>query len=229
MKLKKYFASLIHFFYPPLCFVCKEALLNQEKYICTACLCKAPIIRAEMQHHIETLFWGIIPIQRSSTLWYYNKGSDYAHLIHAIKYENQPLLAQYLGEMLANQELKSLFFNDIDFIVPIPVHKDRLKQRGYNQAEQIAVGINLATNIPIDTTSIIKETATQSQTSKSGYERHLNPLKSFKVTDHSKFINKHILLVDDVITTGATIMACAEELLDTPGIKISIMSICASK
>lgn len=229
MIVPKFINYLVELFFPRRCFVCKRALLNQEKFICITCLSKAPTVRDEQKQLFESLFWGILPIEKISTLWYYKKGTEYAHIIHAIKYYGEKKLAEYLGTLLANRELHSGFFKDIDYIIPIPIHKKRLKERGYNQAFHIAKGISSISGIPICNDIIIKSKQTDSQTHKSGFERHINPQNSFKLVNSSELKeDAHLLIVDDVLTTGATIIACAEEFTKIEGIKISVMTLCVS-
>lgn len=224
-----YLKSFIDLLYPPLCCVCHNALVHQERFICLNCLTKAPYIRAEAMKEIEALFWGIIPTEEVQALWYYNKGSKYSKVIHQIKYQGKKELAIYLGQLLAHNKNNEFFFNDIDAIIPIPIHKKKLKTRGYNQAEYIAKGVELETKIPVLNNIIIKSKETASQTTKSSFERHINPMNSFRLIEKEAIQGKHILLVDDVLTTGATLIACAQELLKIPNLTISIMTLSVSK
>lgn len=228
-QLLKTVDTLLDLCFPRICFCCSDVMVDQESYLCTSCLLNAPYIRREFIETTESIFWGLFPIQHLAILWYYNKGSDYAHLIHRVKYENEKQLGFYLGKLLANKELEMLQNANIDYLVPVPIHSQKLSKRGYNQAEWIAKGIAHILNIPICTDVLIKESQTISQTEKSGYERLMNPQKSFSLASPEKLEDKHILLIDDVLTTGATLMACAEELIKIKGITLSLGAIFASK
>lgn len=229
IKLKKYLTVFLDLCFPKLCHCCNDTLIDQELFICSNCLYHAPYVRSYFMEDIEAMFWGLIPTQYLSVLWYYNKGSNYAHLIHKIKYEGKKELAAFLGRVWANQRVNQTTLREIDYIIPIPMHPKKMKARGYNQAEWIAKGIKEISKTPILTNSVLKLQETASQTTKSGYERHLNPRNSFQYQNTVPLENKHLLFVDDVLTTGATMSACIEEFLHIKGIKISIMALCASK
>jgi ComF family protein len=174
------------------------------------------------------LFWGKIPVETVASFYFFNKGNKVQNMVHQLKYKDRPDIGVYLGKRygayLRNDEL----FSRIDCIIPVPLHDKKLFIRGYNQAEMFAQGLSFAMKIPYDATSFIRSEATETQTRKTKQERWENVKDKFKVIDESAIRNKHILLVDDVLTTGATLEACAHTLLALPGVKISIATIAAA-
>jgi ComF family protein len=145
-----------------------------------------------------------------------------------MKYNGKKEIGHFLGKIYGKDLVNSPFFHDVEVIVPVPLHKKRKWKRGYNQSEYIAMGLSESMRIPLDTKSLIRETASETQTKKSRFRRWENVKEIFAVRDFSSLQNKHILLVDDVITTGATIEACARELLKIQGVKISVVGLACS-
>lgn len=177
-------------------------------------------------NRLEKLLWGRINIERATSYFYYSKGSTYSQLLHQLKYKRQKELGVALGKSIATEISGSDFFNSIDLIIPVPLHKKRQKERGYNQSEQIAIGISEITNIPIASDYIVRKKYTETQTAKSNYERIENMEDVFEISSSCKYVSKHILLVDDIITTGATMAACGNVLQTSQSdAKISILTI----
>lgn len=217
------------FFFPRLCPICERKLLPDEKGICTSCLLGLPFTHIGncLGNDMEKNFWGRFPVQRSTSLFYYTKGSSVAHILHAMKYHHRPQLCKEMGVLMAQELHKSGFFLDIDYIVPVPLHRKRQQERGYNQSEQLAQGISLQTNLPICTTALARTRNNRTQTHKSGFERWQNTEQLFCSTPQAieLLTNKHILLIDDVLTTGATLVACADALSTVPDIRISVATL----
>ncbi len=178
-------------------------------------------------NRLEKLFWGRIDnLQKATAYFYYSKGSKYRALLHLLKYRGCSDLGKILGKCMATEILESGFFNSIDLIIPVPLHKKRYKERGYNQSELIAHGISEVTEIPIVSDIIIRRKYTETQTRKSGFERLENMEKAFEVLSSDVYAGKHILLIDDIITTGATIAACGVVLQSQQkNVKISVLAI----
>jgi ComF family protein len=214
-------------FYPKICESCGQSLRQQETILCTSCLVKLPrtSFHKDKESELAQVFWGRIEVEHITSLMHFVKGSTYRKLIHKLKYQKRPDIGVFLGKELGSELHVSGLFDDVDFIVPVPLHPDRYKTRGYNQAEKIGEGMSDAMKIPMDAANFYRAVATTTQTKKGRFDRWENVAEVFQVKDELKFKNKHLLLIDDVITTGATIEACAQRLLKIEGVKISIASL----
>ena len=206
------------------------ALLNPNDFICTHCRYHLP--KTNFHQHednpVHKKFKGRISVNAATSFLYFFKGGITQELIAKLKYKGRKDVGVFLGEMYGYDLLESELFNTIDVIIPVPLHKDKFKKRGYNQSEQFAEGLSKSMKIPTDYLSIVKKTATTTQTTKRRYERWKNVEDVYFLNDLDIFKSKHILLVDDVITTGATLEAAATILLSIPGIKISFATIACS-
>jgi ComF family protein len=174
---------------------------------------------------IEKLFWGKVNIERACALYYFRKGSDYRPIIHRLKYKGKSGIALRLGEEFGFHLVNSSLYKDISILVPVPLHPEKERLRGYNQSALIASGMSKIMNLPVEKRNLIRTAHTQTQTRKSAVERWENVQSVFAIRDKSKFNGEHILLVDDVITTGSTLEACASIILDNCSCKVSIASI----
>ena len=217
------FISLI---YPRLCIHCGKMLVKGEEYLCIHCECDLPrtAFHNENDNPVSRIFWGRVNVVNATSYLSYHKESITQKIIHAIKYHGEKELGILMGKRFGI-ELNSCPINQVDFIIPIPLHKLRLERRGYNQSECIAKGIAEAMNKPCFSELIKRKVFTNTQTAKSRYDRWLNVEEVFEVSSPEKLINKHILLVDDVITTGATIESCVTALLKIEGCKISVATL----
>ena len=197
---------------PQLCVVCGKRLSATEDVICIACNLKLPrtdFSKNPYDNEMAKLFWGRIPIERAAAFFYYESHSNTANIIYKLKYKSHPEI--------------------IDGIVPVPLAKKRFRQRGYNQSEEIARGINEITGIPIYT-GIVKRTVFKgSQTRRMRWDRQENVEYAFSLVNGEPIIGKHLLVIDDVVTTGATIIACAKELVKAGNVKISVLSLGLTK
>jgi ComF family protein len=171
---------------------------------------------------IEKIFWGRSKIQAAAAHLYFTSGSAVQHSLHRLKYKGRKELGFYFGRSIGHALKQSARFDDCEIIIPLPLFADREKKRGYNQASLIAEGISHQLNIQIVADAVIRVKKTETQTHKSRIQRWINMESTFKIRDYHKIQGKHILLVDDVITTGASLDACAETLLTVPGCRISI-------
>jgi len=225
-----YFSDFASLFFPRLCETCHNALLRHEEIVCTLCLHQIPRTGFHNEDHnvVSQIFWGRVAIEHVAAWSFFLKGGKVQHLIHLMKYNGKKEIGHFLGKIYGKDLVNSPFFHDVEVIVPVPLHKKRKWKRGYNQSEYIAMGLSESMRIPLDTKSLIRETASETQTKKSRFRRWENVKEIFAVRDFSSLQNKHILLVDDVITTGATIEACARELLKIQGVKISVVGLACS-
>jgi len=176
-------------------------------------------------NEIEQRFWGKAEIEKATSYFFYNKGSDYRHILFKLKYNGYKELGEVMGRYMANELLASDFFKGVDVVIPVPLHSKRKKVRGYNQSDWIALGISLATGIPMDLNTLVRSVSNNTQTRKSVFDRWENVKDVFQVTSPEKIQGKHILLVDDVLTTGATLVSCATKLLESSDVKISIITL----
>lgn len=177
---------------------------------------------------VAKTFWGRVPLEKATAYYYFGKGSKFRKLIHQLKYNGQRHIGVFLGKHFATELQKTAFFNGIQKIIPVPLHPSKERKRGYNQSYYIAQGMSMASGIPLDARTLLRVTASETQTRKTRFERWKNVGEIFSVTSEEKFHNQHILIVDDVITTGATIEACAHKILAVPGTKVSVASLAYS-
>lgn len=219
--------NLIKLFLPDVCVVCKAELVEGELGACLACLYKIPRTYNYriVNNSAELLMSGRIPFERIVTFSYFTEGGVLRPMIHKLKYHNGKSIGFLIGKMFGEDLLTSEFFNYIDFILPVPLHPKKRRSRGYNQAEIIARGISEVTGIPVVVDNLIRVVFNPTQTKRTKTERWKNVRGIFEILDTSFFEDKHILLVDDVITTGSTIEACGIALQKCNNLKISIAAI----
>lgn len=219
--------DLLGLFYPELCITCGNRLITQEKYICLKCWTDLPEnnYHFEPENKVAQLFWGRVQIENAASFFLFRKGSRYQKLIHFIKYEGLKELGFDTGARFGNKLNQSPFYQSVDMIVPVPLHKRKLRKRGYNQSEWIARGLSESMDKPISSGNLFRKIHTSTQTQKNRIERWQNVKDVFGVRQPGKFSGKHILLVDDVVTTGATLEACAAQLLTIENIKVSIATL----
>ncbi len=225
--MKYFWNNFLHLFFPELCKVCKNRLIGDEKHICLSCFYHLPKTNYHLQkdNPVEKRFFGKFDIEYATSYFKYMKDSDYHQLLVELKYRGCKELGEYLGECFAKDLKNSFFINEIDVIVPVPLHPKRLKKRGYNQSEWIAKGLSKVIKKQLIIDNLYRKTANLSQTKKGLFERWKNVSGIFTVKNSEEFEGKHILLVDDVLTTGSTITACAEALSQVNNIKISVVTL----
>jgi len=172
------------------------------------------------------LFWGLVPVERAAALMFYEPHSEMAQLVYQLKYGQRPDIGEDMGRLMAREMRMSGFFEDIDALLPVPLSRRRQRQRGYNQSEMLARGISDVTGLPVITHAIVRRHFRQSQTSLSRLERQENVAGMFQLKRGSTIEkHHHVLLIDDVCTTGATLTACAESLKGVPQLKISFLTL----
>ena len=214
-------------FFVDICISCKTKLLKQEKHICLNCLYNLPRTNNHLKtnNSAEQLLAGKFPFEQAATFCKFNKGGILQPLIHDLKYKQNKEIGIILGRLFGKELMQSGFLETVDLLVPVPLHPQKIKKRGYNQAEIIARGISQSTNIPISTNNLIRIINNPTQTKLSKTQRWENVKGIFGVNNPEKFKNKHIFLIDDIITTGSTLEACAITITEIEGIKISIATL----
>ncbi len=227
IQIKNIFTDTLHLFYPHICSGCGSDLLDKNSLLCINCLDELPHTNFSSieNNPIEKIFAGRIKIKAAFSEFYFSKGQLIQHLIHLLKYKNDKEIGFFLGEIMGNSLLKSGRFSGIDYLVPLPLFADKEFKRGFNQAEIICRGMQKTANIPVLTQNVIRQRPTETQTRKHRAERWQNVDGSFTIKDPAAIMGKNLLLVDDVITTGATLEACGQAILKTPGTTVSFASL----
>jgi ComF family protein len=227
MKLKNALSNLLHLFYPHICTGCASDLLDENNLLCLKCINTLPHTNyaQHANNQVEKIFWGRIPLAAAHSQFYFSKSSMIQELMHQLKYKSNQSIGMYLGEMMGNSLLNSNRFADVDGLVPLPMYADKQHRRGYNQAAVICKGMSLAMNIPVINNNVCRQYATQTQTRKSRVERWENVTGSFVIKDPDALAGKHLLLVDDVLTTGATLEAAGNSILQCDNVKLSIATV----
>jgi len=223
----KIFTDLIGILYPNICLICGENLLRNEEQICLKCLHDIPRTNYHLQQNnpVEKRFWGKVSIEHASSFFFFTKGSPFQKLLHELKYRNNKNIGVLMGQYAASELINSSILSDIDYIIPLPLHPKKLRKRGYNQSEMISEGISKLLNKPVNNELLIRTKETSTQTKKSVFERYENTIETFDVIDKNALQNKHILLVDDVLTTGSTLEAAIVALNKCEGIKVSVFTL----
>ena len=219
--------DLAELFFPEICITCKSRLITQENYLCMKCWHDLPVTMFHTNHDnkVAQLFWGRVMIENAASWFSYKKGSNYQQLIYFIKYKGIKELGLEAGRRYGFDLAENPAFCHIDLVIPVPLHPKKQKQRGYNQSEWIASGIGISLQKPVITGNLYRKIHSVTQTRKNRYERWQNVEGIFDVRQPNVFIGKHLLLVDDVVTTGSTLEACAFTLLKLPGTKVSIVTL----
>lgn len=220
------FEDFLSLFYPPYCLGCSGPLVKGEETLCTVCLSNLPKTHYHRRGENPVLnrLAGRLPIRHGWAFLKFQKGGVVQHLLHQLKYNNCPEIGERLGKAYGH-ELQEASDDQFDLIIPVPLHKSRLRHRGYNQSAWFAKGLSDALQIPWDETISIRTKATATQTRKNRAARWENVQRVFSVSSEVSLASKRILLVDDVITTGATLEACGRHLLDCGCSTISIACI----
>jgi ComF family protein len=222
--------DLLSLLFPRICYACGNHLMRNEKLICTECYVLIPRTNYHLEddNPVARIFWGRCRIERAAAFSFYNRDSRIRRLIHNLKYKGVQDIGPELGKMYGLVLMNSGFTRDIDLIIPVPLHPSKERIRGFNQSYLISRGISQVTGITVDSRSLCRVSSTSTQTKKSRYERWKNVEGTFMVQDSSSVTGKHILLVDDVITTGSTMESCVNELLKSEGVRVSVAAMAVS-
>lgn len=217
-------SDLLWILFPQLCASCDKALYSGETCICTYCRFHLPKtnFHLEKENPVVKHFWGKVNVHAAAAYYYFSKGEKVQHLIHQLKYEGKKEVGHFVGEAYGMELKESPLFSSAEVVVPVPLHASKLRKRGFNQSDFFGQGVADAMNIPFSADALKRNMATETQTRKHRYERFENVDRVFEVRDPGSVTGKHVLLVDDVITTGSTLTACAEAILEVPDTRVSI-------
>lgn len=218
---------LTELLFPRLCVVCGDKLIEQEQWICLHCLHHIPRTNyhLERNNRVAQLFYGRVEIEFATSFFYFSKGSNYQTLLHNLKYKGMKELGAEIGKHFGIDLQKSPDFSSVDIICPVPLHPLKEKKRGYNQSWWIASGIAAQMCKELSDDNLKRITATETQTRKTRFERWQNVEGIFELTNPNAFSGKHILLIDDVVTTGSTLEACAQAILSKTKARVSIATL----
>lgn len=225
--LKEIKESVLHLIFPHVCTGCGSDLLSKGSVLCMRCVEAMPETQFEWHANnpAEKIFWGRLPVTTASAQFYFTKESLMQHLMHQLKYKGNKELGIQLGQIMGEQ-LKNSGRFPVDALIPLPLFPAKERKRGYNQATVLCQGMADTLKVPVLNHVITRPQHTETQTKKGRIERWKNMEGKFVLTDKSAIENKHILLVDDVVTTGATLEACGNELLNAKNVKLSIATLC---
>ncbi|RKR85606.1 ComF family protein [Mucilaginibacter gracilis] len=226
-QVSRYLHHFVALIFPELCQACGASLIAAEKVICINCTYNLPYTNFHQQpdNVVARQLWGRINLQAVYVLLYFVKGGKVQNMMHRFKYNNMPQIGNRLGQIAGAQLAGAAAYQNIDVIIPVPLHPKKLKQRGYNQSERFADGLSEKMTARVDTGSLIRVKHTDTQTKKSRFSRYENMKEVFTVLHPERLTGKHVLLVDDIITTGSTLEACGLELLKIPGLTLSLAAI----
>jgi ComF family protein len=216
--------NLLSLLYPQVCAACGTLLYSHEEVVCLSCRVLLPKTGYEMNENnpVSRIFWGRIPFNTVSACYFFSKQGKIQHLIHELKYKKNTDAGMFLGKEIAKELMQSPLYQNIDFVVPVPLHPKKKRIRGYNQSEIIGRGMVEIMPGKLNNNNLIRSVSSSSQTKKSRFARWENVKDIFVLSRPAEFSGKHVLLIDDVITTGSTIEACGRVLMQAPDIKVSV-------
>ncbi|MBE9491029.1 MAG: ComF family protein [Bacteroidetes bacterium] len=220
------FNSIINLFFPKVCYACSHLLTDNENHICTNCRHNLPVTNYHFENNntVEKVFYGRVKLQQATALLRFEKKGIVQHLLHNLKYRGHETISTVLGAWIGS-ELKTIKgYNNIDVVIPVPLHKNKLRKRGYNQVARFGIEIAKALKAEYIDNVLIKTTATKTQVFKKRIARWNNTNEIFAIKNKDLITGKHILIVDDIITTGATIEACSNILNNAKNVKISVVT-----
>lgn len=219
--------DFLHLFFPHHCEGCHTDVLHNDQLLCAACKDKLPETGYCITPHnpVEKIFYGRLPVQAAAAAWHFTKASLLQHLMFQLKYRNNPGIGVYMGKLLGYKLKEAAAFSNVDVLVPMPLHPKKQHQRGYNQAQVICDGIAAVWHKPVISNAVIRASFTDTQTHHSRVERWENMKDVFQLQQPQLLQDKHILLVDDVITTGASIEACGSSVLQAANSVLSVASL----
>lgn len=227
VKIKKHLHNLLSLFYPQSCVACGNTLQQNEHSLCLECMLHLPETHyhQEIDNPLQLLFRGRVQVENIASLLFFKKGNQVQKILHSLKYNGNQQIGEYLGYYYGKQLAKEAHFQEIDCILPVPLHPKKMKLRGYNQSECIAKGLSKAMGIPYCTDILVRTTFTDTQTKKTRFNRWTNVEHVFAANNPEQITGKHFLICDDVLTTGATLEAAISKLKNAGNPKISIVTL----
>lgn len=229
--LSDLFRDMVSLLYPRRCAVCGEPLAAGERTLCTLCRTTAPLTGywRDADNPVARKCWGVVPVEQASGFLFFVPSSGWRQLIHGFKYRGAWRTAREMGEWYGRCLAESGLYGDVEVVVPLPLHSFKRCRRGYNQSEYIAEGIAVQLGVGVDRRSVVRTRYTESQARKPHRERAQNVEGAFAVRHAERLAGRHILLVDDVMTTGSTLLSCAGEILRAvPDCRISLAALAVS-
>ena len=222
--------NLLSLFYPRLCAACGDALQQNEQCICLNCMLHLPETQFHKEHFnpLRSVFDGRVPVQEVTALMNYKKANKTQKILHHLKYSGQKEIGKILGEYFGGQLITEERYRGIQYVLPIPLHPKKQKKRGYNQSEWIAMGLSKGMGIPYLTDVLVRTHYTDTQTRKSRFARWQNVKEVFEVQNSDKVAYTHVLVCDDVLTTGATMEAAIQKLQTVEGVRVSVVTLAAT-
>lgn len=226
-----WFRDLLHVLVPRMCPICGNRLMGSDMCLCVPCRTRLHYLgqttgEDTLLSPTSKMFWGLLPIERATSYVYYGQGAISHDILIHIKYLHRPQLAVEMGQMMAQELLPRDFFQGIDYLVPVPLHWRRMLHRGYNQSERIAQGISNITGIPVLTSVVSRVRNNQTQTHLNKQEREKNVENIFRARHTERLRHKHLLIIDDVMTTGSTIISCGREITKAePTVTLSVLTL----
>jgi ComF family protein len=231
--LRPLLADFFGLFFPQACLACQEPLVAGEQHLCTTCRTELPYTDYHLlppaQNPLSRRFWGKLPVVHTLSYLRFLRHGRVQHLLHQLKYQGQQEVGKVLGQLYGAELASAGLGPEFDLIVPVPLHRRRLARRGYNQADAFAAGLAAALLCPWSATALLRTEHTASQTRKNRAERWQNVASVFEVARPEEIVGRHILLVDDVLTTGATLEACGAVLLAAGARQVSIATIASAE
>ncbi|MBL7790768.1 MAG: ComF family protein [Saprospiraceae bacterium] len=223
----RFLEEMVGLFYPNLCCACGKNLLIRQHVLCIDCQYRLPKTQFHLQadNPFAERFWGRLPVHAGAAMYFFTKGGRVQRLLHALKYGGQQEVGRYLGKIYGLELKQSPLFCDVELVVPVPLHPRKKRQRGYNQSDCFAEGLSESLGVPWLPDALARRAFTATQTRKSRMERLANVGEAFALHRPERLEGKHILLVDDVMTTGATLEACGLLITELPGVRLSMATI----
>lgn len=225
MAVPGWMADALRLFFPSRCLLCRCRLQVGEQFVCAACFHRLPFtgFRGRPDNVVERIFWEKVPVVRANAYLRYLPGAESRNIFFRLKYYDRPQVGRYFGRLMAADLAATGFFESIDCIVPLPLSRQRERRRRYNQSLELARGVSEYVGLPIENQAVVRVVDNPSQTRKRTDERHENVRGIFSLRDAERLAWRHVLLVDDILTTGATLLSCARELAKADGIRISVL------
>jgi ComF family protein len=226
-QIKSSVTDFVHLFFPHVCTGCGSDVLNNSHQLCLRCLSELPVTNFFSQpgNPVEKKFYGRLPVRNAGSGFFFTKDSIIETLVYELKYKGNKDIGFYLGQLVGKFLAENNRFEEADMLIPLPLNAKRHKKRGYNQASALCNGIASVWKIPVMENAVIRKVNTETQTHRGRITRWENMEGVFAVAEPSIIQDKHILLVDDIITTGASLEACGSEILKVPGTALSIATL----